>query len=188
MGMLIFFLSFLGDPTAIDARIFPVCRAVHPPENTEVYTVYVVLNGAKARGFDAMPHGVKTRNRISVTDGLYLQIYTLGHSEVKNGMFGYYFALSNDSEGKKELRTSNQPSHGFTENQLAAFHFRNTDNSAANGIKNNLNAAGEHRYITYEQQWIMEIRVLEFEIVDAAPAKTPGFRTLRCLVTLSRPR
>ena len=120
--------------------------------------------------------------RFKVWDGLYLTVYPQCHMQVGIGVFAYYFGFSRDPDAKLFYRPTNQPGHGITADEVAAFHFRNIDNSGPNDLgPKNLNAPGKLRFLTYDG-FEAEIRVLEMEILNATPGVIPSFASMSCIV------
>jgi hypothetical protein len=119
---------------------------------------------------------------IEIWPGLWLRALPLGHVKVKQGKFAYSFQFSADSSFDKILRPTDQPAHGITADVVAAFHFRNSDNSGPNEVgPKNVNAPQEIRQITYDG-FRAEIRLLRFQIIGTRPGMLPSFIFLECLV------
>ena len=75
--------------------------------------------------------------------------------------------------------------HGPTPADVGARDFRNSDNTGPNELgPKNVNAAGEYRRIEYER-YVLEIRVLSFDIVNLGAGHFPAFSRLTCVVTVS---
>jgi hypothetical protein len=164
-----------------DKRTFDVVSHAHA--STGVFSVYVRLD-------DGLPGVADRASRVAVyrlADSLYLRVIPQGHRKVERGAFAYAFALSRDAAGETWLRPTNQPSHGVSANVPRAADFRNSDNTGPNetGPKN-VNAAGAFREVEFAD-YVLEIRVLSFEIVGLGPSQVPAFVQLSCLVTV-RPR
>ncbi len=82
------------------------------------------------------------------------------------------------------LHGHDEGGHGITADVVAAFHFRNRENSGPNTVGPlNLNAPGELRQLHYPAL-TAEIRVLEFHIVDAKAGFVPSFSSLALLITV----
>jgi hypothetical protein len=102
--------------------------------------------------------------------------------DVEEGVFAYSVELLYGDSDAQPLRPTNQPGHGITADVIAAFHFRNRDNSGPNAPGPlNVNAPGEFRTVRYPGV-TLEIRILAFEIVNATPGKVPSFSELSLLV------
>jgi len=115
--------------------------------------------------------------------GLSLRLVPMGHAGVERGVFAYVVQLLSDTRGGAPVPPTDQPGHGITADVVAAFHFRNRDNSGPNAPGPlNVNAPGEFRVVRYPGV-TLEIRVLSFEILGADPGVTPSFGSLRLLVT-----
>jgi len=164
-----------------DSRIFKRVsdEMWHPPgyEPKEV-SLFLKFEGPGASNISTAPHGIKTRSYVKVWDNLYLQVYSQGHAEVKHGEFGYYFSFSKDKLGNKKLLPIDQPSHGVTANDILAYYFRNNDNSGP--IEGT-----PFSKIMYED-FAVEIRLLEFEIINTGIGKIPSFASFSCLLTVKK--
>lgn len=155
----------------VDEREFG--HAIYPGKPARVSVLFTLKpESAQTGGSDP----------IEVWPGLWLRALPFGHVRVKQGMFGYSFQFSTDSAFDKILRPADQPAHGITADVVAAFHFRNSDNSGPNeaGPKN-VNAPQEIRQIAYEG-FRVEIRILRFQITGTRPGMLPSFIFLECLV------
>ncbi len=122
---------------------------------------------------------------VPLWDGLAVRLVPLGHVGVDAGVFAYAVQLLSGDDGSAPvLRPTNQPAHGITADVVAAFHFRNRENSGPNTVGPlNLNAPGELRQLRYPAL-TAEIRVLEFHIVDAKAGVVPSFSSLALLITV----
>lgn len=97
--------------------------------------------------------------------------------------FAYSVQLLSKELGGRPVLPTDQPGHGITADVIAAFHFRNRENSAPNAAGPlNVNAPGELRIVRYPGVEL-EIRILAFEIVHAAPGLVPAFAELSLLVS-----
>lgn len=160
-----------------DSRILTRVPEIY--EQPKTVSIFLKFNGPGATNISNAPHGIKTRSYIKIWDELYLQIYSQGHAKVKEGIWGYFFSFSNDETGKDKLLPIDQPSHGMRADGIAASHFRNEDNS---GPYKDLENAGPNK-LEY-RNFLVKIRVLEFEILNAEVGKVPSFKSLSCLVTI----
>lgn len=115
--------------------------------------------------------------------GISLRLVPLRHVDVKEGVFAYLVQiLPEDSDGPP-LPPANQPGHGIAADVIAAFHFRNRENSGPNAPGPlNVNAPGELRFVGYPGV-TLEIRILAFEIINARPGAVPSFSELSLLIT-----
>jgi hypothetical protein len=103
--------------------------------------------------------------------------------DVKEGVFAYSVQLLSEELGGQPFLPTNQPGHGISSDVIAAFHFRNRENSGPNAAGPlNLNAPGEFRIVRYPGV-DLEIRILAFEIVNATPGVVPSFSELTLLIT-----
>lgn len=154
-----------------DRRTFRrVVRRSEPPREV---SVYLTLPGEKGSGEGP---------RVPLWPGLSLRLVPLRHVEVRDGVFAYAVKLVSEKSGGV-LLPSDQPAHGISADVVAAFHFRNRDNSGPNAPGPlNVNAPGELRIVRYPGV-TLEIRVLSFEIVGAEPGSVPSFASLSLLVT-----
>jgi len=120
--------------------------------------------------------------------GIDLRLLPLRHVDVEEGVFAYSVQLlPEDSEGQP-LSPTDQPAHGVTADVIAAFHFRNRDNSGPNAPGPlNVNAPGEFRIVRYPGV-TLEIRILAFEIVNTRPGTVPSFSELSLLLTAREAR
>lgn len=115
--------------------------------------------------------------------GLSLRLLPLRHVEVRNGIFAYSVQLLSEELDGQPVLPTNQPGHGISADVVAAFHFRNRENSAPNAAGPlNLNAPGEFRIVRYPGV-TLEIRILAFEILNARPGVVPSFSALALLIT-----
>lgn len=155
----------------VDEREFR--RAIYPGKSRKA-SILFTLKPQRAK---------KSRsNPIEVWPGLWLRALPLGHVQVKRGKFAYLFQFSAGSSFDKILRPVDQPAHGITADVVAAFHFRNRDNSGPNEVgPKNVNAPQEIRQITYDG-FQAEIRLLRFQITGIRPGMQPSFIFLECLV------
>jgi len=120
---------------------------------------------------------------VPLWDELSLRLSPLRHVDVKEGVFAYSVRLLSDKIGDQPLLPINQPRRGITADVIAAFHFRNRENSGPNAPGPlNLNAPGEFRIVSYPGV-DLEIRILAFEIVNATPGVVPSFSELSILIT-----
>ncbi len=183
MILLLMILSMLGATVTIsaaqesDRRTFAVVTHSNAPA---VSSVYVHLA-------DDLPGAADRSTYVAVyrlADSLYLRVIPLGHRDVERGVFAYSFALSRDSAGEALIPPTNQPLHGVTEDVPRAADFRNSDNTGPNEIgPKNVNAAGEFREIAFAD-YVLEIRVLSFEIIGLGSSRIPAFAQLSCLATI----
>jgi hypothetical protein len=112
-----------------------------------------------------------------------LRLLPLHHVDEKAGVFAYAVELLSGESDGQPVPPTDQPGHGITADVIAAFHFRNRDNSGPNAPGPlNVNAPGAFRLVRYPGV-TLEIRVLSFEIVNAAPGKVPSFSELSLLIT-----
>ncbi|MFQ5935389.1 MAG: hypothetical protein ACE5LB_03155 [Acidiferrobacterales bacterium] len=126
-----------------------------------------------------------TLKPVAVWPGLWLRVRELKHVKVRRGAFAYSFQFASDHEFRTLLNPQNQPGHGITADVVAAFHFRNSDNSGPNQIgPKNVNAPQEVRHLLYEG-FASEIRVVRFQIIGAEPGQVPAFAFLECLVIVA---
>jgi hypothetical protein len=120
---------------------------------------------------------------VPLWSGFALRLLPLGHQGVENGIFAYSLQLLSKELGDQPVLPANQPAHGITADVIAAFHFRNRDNSGPNAPGPlNVNAPGEFRVLRYPAL-TLEVRVLAFEILNAGPGLIPSFSSLRLLIT-----
>jgi hypothetical protein len=182
MISLLVILSILGATVTVsaqesDQRTFGVVTHSNAPA---VSSVYVQLA-------DELPGAADRSSKVAVyrlADSLYLRVIPLGHRDVERGVFAYSFALARDAAGKTVIPATNQPSHGVTEDVPRAADFRNSDNTGPNEIgPKNVNAAQEFREIAFAD-YMLEIRVLSFEITGLGPSRIPAFSQLSCLATV----
>jgi hypothetical protein len=153
-----------------DRRVFTriVHRAVVPRE----ISVYAELP-SPGRGAPLVP----------LWSGLGLRLLPLRHQGVERGVFAYSLQLLSKELGDQPVLPTNQPRHGITADVIAAFHFRNRDNSGPNAPGPlNVNAPAEFRVLRYPTL-TLEVRVLAFEILNARPGLVPSFSSLRLLIT-----
>ena len=164
-----------------DKRIFTVQQTA-----VDAWSVYVKFEGPGASNISNNKHGVRTRSHQKLSNGLYLQVYSHAHTQTTNGVYGYYFSLSEDAEGKQSLPATNEPKHGIVPRGVDAWHFRNSDNSGPNtGGPKNVNAPGATR-LTHFGDLTMKIRVLETNIVSLGKGYIPTFDKFICLVTVRK--
>jgi hypothetical protein len=115
--------------------------------------------------------------------GLALRLLPLRHVDVEEGVFAYAVQLLLEASDGQPLQPIDQPGHGITADVIAAFHFRNRENSGPNAPGPlNVNAPGEFRTVRYPGV-ALEIRILAFEIVNARPGVVPSFSELSLLIT-----
>jgi len=168
-----------GAGEQVDRRMFEVVQHDAAPE---VYSVHLELA-------DDLPGGADRSSRISayqLGNALYLRVIPQTHAYVPRGAFAYAFQLSRDPTGATAIPATDQPAHGPSDDLLRAVDFRNSDNTGPNAVgAKNRNAAGEFRRITYAT-FVVEIRVLSFELVGLGSSQIPAFSKLSCLVTIRR--
>ena len=171
---LVYFLLLLCLAQAegpVDEREFR--HAIYPGKPRKV-SILFTLKPERAETSSSDP--------IEVWPGLWLRALPLSHVQVKQGKFAYSFQFSADSSFDKILHPSNQPAHGITADVVAAFHFRNSDNSGPNEVgPKNVNAPQEIRQIAYNG-FRAEIHLLRFQIIGTRPGMLPAFIFLECLV------
>ena len=169
------FLAAASLPAQVDTRVF---REVLHQRHPRIVSIYLKF----------LPDDVEVPRQVQVWDGLYLMVRPIcGRYE---GIAGYYFGFHHDAAGTSQYH----PQGGYTIHDLLfAEHFRNQDNSGPNEVgPKNVNAPSELRELRYEG-FSVEIRVLEFQILNATPEAIPSFGSLSCLVTVretapARPR
>ena len=108
------------------------------------------------------------------------------HTAVGTGTFAYAFLLTTDPSSWDALISINQPAHGISADVVAAFHFRNADNSGPNQVgPKNVNAPQAYRQLRYHG-YQMEIRVLETDIINLGEGAIPAFASLSVMLTVTR--
>ncbi len=120
---------------------------------------------------------------LRVWDGLWVKIINTGHKKVKNGVYGYTVRFATDPDFKNILLPVNQPARGITADGIAAFHFRNSDNSGPNeaGPKN-VNAPQETRLLKYKGFNAL-IRVINMDIIGIGNKDlVPAFAGIKFIV------
>jgi len=121
--------------------------------------------------------------RAPLWSGLSLRLLPLGHVDVEEGVFAYSVQLLSEESQGRPVPAADQPAHGIAADVIAAFHFRNRENSGPNAPGPlNVNAPGELRAIRYPGV-TLEIRILAFEIVNTRPGAVPSFSELSLLIT-----
>ena len=124
---------------------------------------------------------------VKIWDGLWVRVLNMRNKDVKEGVFAYNLQFSGDQDFTKIILPINQPIHGITSESIAAFHFRNSDNSGPNvaGPKN-VNAPQDVRLIEYSG-FNAEIRIINFEITGTGSEESvPSFAGIQFLITLSK--
>jgi hypothetical protein len=181
--LLLVILSMLGATITVsaaqasDRRTFAVSTHSNAPA---VSSVYVQLADDLPGAADRSTHVAVYR----LADSLYLRVIPLGSRGVERGVYAYSFALARDAAGQTVLPPTNQPLHGLTADVPRAADFRNSDNTGPNEVgSKNVNAAGEFREIVFAD-YVLEVRVLSFEIVGLGPSRIPAFSQLSCLATV----
>lgn len=122
---------------------------------------------------------------VKIWDGLWVKIINTGHKKVKNGVYGYTVRFATDPDFKNILLPVNQPARGITADGIAAFHFRNSDNSGPNetGPKN-VNAPQETRVLKYNGFDVL-IRIINFEIIGIGGKEiVPAFAGIEFLLVV----
>jgi hypothetical protein len=164
-----------SDAQEVDRRTFDVVAGT-----PGTYSAYLQLE-------DDLPGSADHKARAAVhrlNEGLYLRVTPEAHPQVPRGAFAYVFQLSRDAEGLTAILATDQPGHGPTADIVRAMDFRNADNTGPNAVgPKNVNAAGEFRHITYAG-YVMEIRVLSFEIAGLGPSAVPAFTRFSGVVTV----
>ena len=124
---------------------------------------------------------------LRVWDGLWVRIININHSNVKEGVYGYKVQFASDQEFNNILLPTNQPRHGITADNIAAFHFRNSNNSGPNEAgPRNVNAPQEVRRIMYNNFEIL-IRILNFEITGIENNKSlPAFAGIEFIIVVNK--
>jgi len=182
LAALILLASVVSDVAAAetDARSFEL--VVHRSESPRSVSVRVELRDAAHRPDD----GIRAPTRsVELWQDLHLRIVPLAHVDVSEGVFAYAFQLVRDAAGDEALLPTDQPGHGISADVVAAFHFRDRDNSGPNVAgPGNLNAPGPLRHISYSGLDVT-IRVLDLEILHAARGETPSLGALTALVVVS---
>jgi hypothetical protein len=178
----------LGFPRLVladdDNRVIEKFDHNGPHDALSVASVYLTFKDGKAEGLPGLPSGDETRFYTKVWDGLYLQVTT---ETGENGTEGYMFSFSTDEDGQNLLKPQ-EDADKPTLRELAASDFRTDDNFSPRplvpgpGTPDN---RGVLRIIHYPG-FNAEIRVLEFGIGDAQLKKTPYFKYVSCLVTVSQ--
>jgi hypothetical protein len=144
------------------------------------YSVYLEFEDDQPGGADRSS-GVAVRR---FADSLHLRVIPQRHPLVERGVFSYGFLLARDAAGLQSFLPTNQPGHGPSADDVRAMDFRNSDNTGPNAVgPKNVNAAGEFRRITYTG-YVMEIRVLSFEIAGLGPSAVPGLTQFASVVTV----
>ena len=125
-------------------------------------------------------------NHVKVWDGLWVKITNINNSKVNEGVYAYNVQFASDQEFKNILLPINQPRHGITANSIAAYHFRNADNSGPNEAGPlNVNAPQETRLIKYKN-FIALIRILNFEIIGINKIELlPAFAGIEFMVIVN---
>lgn len=153
-----------------DRRTF--ARVVHraaPPREVSVH-------------LELPAEGERAPAPVALWSGLSLRLLPLGHVDVQRGVFAWSVQLLSEARDAP-LQPVGQPAHGVTPDVIAAFHFRNRDNSGPNAPGPlNVNAPGALRVVRH-RGLTLEVRVLDLEIVGARPGAVPAFSSLRLLVT-----
>ena len=166
---LIIFLFTTSSFSQTDKRLFR--HSVHSANPKKVSILFDFTNTSE------LPEPIK------VWDGLWVRILYIKHVKVKDGVFEYFIQFASDDEFKNILLPTNQPGHGITANGIAAFHFRNKDNTGPNEIgPKNVNAPQSVRIIQYKN-FDAEVRILKFEIIGIGSSETvPSFAGIEFLV------
>lgn len=123
---------------------------------------------------------------VMIWDGLWVRVVNRSHNDLKEGVFAYNIQFSEDQNFLKIILPVNQPARGITADSIAAFHFRNSDNTGPNetGPKN-VNAPQDVRLISYTG-FDAEIRIINFEITGIGNSKlVPSFAGIEFLIIVS---
>lgn len=117
---------------------------------------------------------------------LYLRVAPERTGEANPGETGFWFSLTDKAIDSPRILPTNQPAHGFRQENVQASHFRNSDNTGPNELgPKNVNVSGAYRRIEFAD-YVLEIRVLSFEIISIGLGRVPSFSRLDCVVTVSR--
>ena len=166
-----------------DTRVICKLGQNSPKSNLRDASLYLSFKGAKAQSLPATPSGDETRFYSKVWDGVYMQVTT---ETGEKGIKGYMFTFSKD-EGNQDNLTAKESKDAPTLREVSAADFRSDDNFSVRPLKPGPGTPedrGALRVIHYDG-FDVEIRVLEFNIGDAAMKEKPYFKSLSCLVTVT---
>ena len=169
---ILFFCSSLA-AAETDKRVFHHTIHTVNPKEASIFIDFTDIN--------QISHPLK------VWDGLWVKINNINNSRVSEGVYGYSVRFASDSEFNNIFLPTNQPRRGITANTIAAFHFRNSNNSGPNEAgPMNVNAPQEVRLIKYAD-FDAEIRILNFEITGIGSSESvPSFAGIQFLITVTQ--
>lgn len=182
---LILILLLVLLPSAAHADTATFTKVKHSWAGKRSASVLLKFEGQKAVNISSAPHGDKFRSFVEIWDGLYLQVFSMGHSRVIQGEWGYSFEFSKDASGETFITPLHTPRHGKTPSTITASDFVDGDKNWPSILGTMyVNAPGELRVIEY-QDFRVEIRTLEYETINDASSEVPSFKSYSCLVTVS---
>jgi len=173
LNVFLIFLCSNASFAETDKRVFHHSLHSFNPKEVSILFDFTDLN--------RMSHPMK------VWDGLWIKINNIKNLKVKEGVFAYNVQFASDAKFKNILIPVNQPGHGITSNSIAAYHFRNADNSGTNEAGPlNVNAPQETRLIKYKGFDAL-IRILNFEIIGINKKEfVPAFAGIEFMIIVNK--